>query len=299
MADQQQPAAPADTKKQQQQSGAAALARQDETRITGAYHDAALVDQRLRAASARGHLVSPATVCGALPPGCAVALSVVQVDEAHETYDVGGGKLGLGKSALDRISAGAGISWDAHQSRRLDDGSDPHYCAWQAVGTYRRFDGTECQVIGNKEMDLRPGSPQVIALEERAKKKNRSADQQVREMRMHIVGHAETKARLRAIRSLGIRSSYEPAELRKPFVVARLMWTGQSDDPELRRAFALKQADAMLGGVKALYGGEAMRAELVRRDGGDQLPFEGQQEREPGEDDDIPFGRDDDGELAT
>src|SRR5690606_22200519 len=63
-----------------------------------------------------------------------------------------------------------------------------------------------------------------------------------------------TKARLRAIRSIGLRPAYTVEDLAKPFVVARLMWTGESDDPELRRTFAVMQAQRMLGGVQALYG---------------------------------------------
>jgi hypothetical protein len=103
-------------------------------------------------------------------------------------------------------------------------------------------------------MDLRDGSPQIDALIAKARAKNRDPAPQIREMRLHILAHAESKAKLRAIRSLGLRSSYAPAELQKPFVVAHLVFTGKTDDPELRRAFALKRADAMLGATAMLYG---------------------------------------------
>jgi len=73
-------------------------------------------------------------------------------------------------------------------------------------------------------------------------------------MRLHILAHAESKAKLRATRSIGIRSSYTREELARPFVVAKLMFTGQSDDADIRRMFAAKRADAMLGGHRALYG---------------------------------------------
>src|SRR6185295_13684583 len=120
-------------------------------------------------------------------------------------------------------------------------------------------------IVGEKEMDLREGSAQVQALWDRYKAKKAAFERkgwktpneptgQIREMRLHILGHAETKAQLRAIRSLGIKTSYTVEELRKPFVVARLMWTGQTDDPQLRGIFAEKIADSMLSGRRALFG---------------------------------------------
>jgi hypothetical protein len=208
-------------------------------------------------------------------------MTAVLVDAANETYELPGQfstapekkSVGLGKVALDKIAQAAGVSWDPRGSGRTDDGSDPHYCAWLAVGAVRHFDGSEVRLMGSKEMDLRDGSPQCEAIIERCIKKasrpyegpapkpeeaerigHEKARNQIREMRLHILGHAETKARLRAIRALGIRSSYKLAELQKPFVVAKLIWTGQSEDPQLRRDFAHMTATAMLGGARALYG---------------------------------------------
>jgi hypothetical protein len=257
------------------QARGSALARREDgdaiqIQIQGTYSRPADIQSRLEQASAQAHLVTPASACTSVPEGCEVALSTVRVDVANETYDVGGGKRGLAKIALDRIGAAAGISWDPQQSGRLDDGRDPHYCAWQAVGTYRHFDGAEVRLVGTKEMDLRQGSAQVEALWERYQSARarwerggrhgyepKSPEAQIREMRLHIVGHAETKARLRAVRAIGIRTSYTPDELHKPFVVARLTFTGHTSDPELRAMFASKRADAMLGGTRALYGSGA------------------------------------------
>ncbi len=168
-------------------------------------------------------------------------------------------KRGLAKSALDRIAMAAGVSWDAAQSRRIDDGRDPRYCAWLAVGRVRSFDGQEIIIQGSKEIDLRDRSPQVEALVGRYRAKLERWEQdgrkgyapkdpsgQIREMRLHILSMCETKARLRAIRSLGVRTAYSPADLRKPFVVAHLSFSGRSEDPQLRREFALMAAHAAL-----------------------------------------------------
>lgn len=246
------PAAPA-----QGASASTALAKPAGAPMSGTSRDAQVLTGQLQYAQANYHLVSPATSVGSLPEGCEVALCKVLIEGA-ETYPVGGGKKGLQKSALDKIAAAAGVSWDPRQSRRLDDGSDPYYCAYLAVGTYRHFDGTVITIQGTKEMDLRPGSAQVQKINETSS----AAAVQLRDTRAHIVAHAESKARLRAIRSLGLRSSYTDDELRKPFVVARLMWTGRTEDPTLRRIFAEMQAKAMIGGVQALYGHEPSTAPI-------------------------------------
>lgn len=241
--------------------------------LTGSTRSASDLAQRLANIADQAHVIAPAMSAATLPEGCEVVTSAVLIDVANETYKVGTVKegneyietRGLGKVALERIAGAAGISWDPSASGRLDDGSDPYYCAWRVVGNLRHFDGTEVTIEGSKEMDLREGSPQLQALFDRAKTgKSKDPSAQIREMRLHIMAHAESKARLRAIRSIGLRPAYTAAELKKPFVVARLAFNGRSADPETQRAFSMLTAQAMLGGRRALYGGE--------RDSGRALP---------------------------
>jgi hypothetical protein len=227
------------------------------TTVQGTFGGKALND-RLRWAMDNMHLVAPATSCGSLPLGCEVALSgfMIDTEDKHgEIYAVGGGKFGLSRVALDKIGTALGISWDPKLSGRQDDGSDPNYCAWTAVGHYRHFDGSVQTVIGSKEMDLRKGSPQLQALQAKIREPGKTADGQIREMRLHIVAHAESKARLRAIANMGVKRSYTMEELKKPFVIAKLMFTGRTDNPELQKVFANKIADSFLGGRAAAYGG--------------------------------------------
>lgn len=238
-----------------------AIQRQASTQlIAGGMRDPAKVNEQLRVASENYHLVAPATVAASLPEGCEVAISLVHVNpDSDDVYSTGGDKFGISKAPLDSIAGAAGITWDADASRQLDDGRDPRYCKFRAVGYLRNFDGSVRCIIGTKEMDLRDGSPQIEALHAR-KRDGGDASKQIREMRLHILSHAETKARLRAIRSCGIKTGYPKEELRKPFAVARLMWTGRTEDPELRRMFAEKTADAMIGGMSSLYGRQAPQA---------------------------------------
>lgn len=246
----------------------AAVPANDEKKIRG----------MLAVASVEFHLVSPATA-GRPPEGCELVFSPVIVDVDAETYALPGSEnRGLSKVALDKIAAAAGVSWVPGESRRLDDGSDPRYCHFRAVGRYRHFDGTVSQIVGEKEMDLRDGSPAIESIiVKSAKKAKREAEQkkkpiteaearrigedkaanQISEMRLHILSHAETKARLRATRSLGLRTSYSPAELQRPFVVVRVSFTGRTDDPELKREFARAISQNFLNGHAALYGAAA------------------------------------------
>lgn len=246
---------------QAQQQQPQQLAKQEpKPQIYGVFQRAEEVDKRLRHAAANFHLVAPSTVCGSLPEGCEAALAIVPINVEGETYDIPGGKRGLAKVALNKIAAAAGISWDPHLSRRLDNGSDPNYVHYRAVGWYRAFDGSRVGIQAEKEMDVRDGSPQVLALFDKARAKGRDATQQIRELRLHILGHAETKAQLRAIRALGLRTSYTREELQRPFVVARIVFTGKTDDPQLKQLFANRTADAFLGASTALYGNAAPAA---------------------------------------
>lgn len=222
-------------------------------RVTGTFRDGNAITNRMAWASANCHLISPAPHAGALPEGTGIALSVIQVDVANDTYDVGMGKRGLSKPVLQKLAAALGISWDDRASGRVDDCSDPYYCRWRAVGNYRAFDGQVQTLLAEKELDLRVGSPTVEGLQAQQRAKNKSADNQVREMRMHIQAHAETKAQLRAIRSLGIKTAYTAGELQKPFIAARIMFTGETSDPALRKMFAEKISDSFLNARQSLY----------------------------------------------
>lgn len=228
---------------------------------------------RLRIAAENFNLISP-TLSGSLPEGCEAIFSPVLIDIKNETYKLpGSSKMGLSKQALQRIAAAAGLSWMPSESRRLDDGSDPHYCHYRAVALRRNFDGSTATLMAEKVMDLREGSAQVESMVSKSDSKaarggaadSRTAGlekvrKQLVETRLHIMGHAETKAQLRVIRSLGIATGYDEETLRKPFVVVSVSFTGRTDDPELKKIFGQAIANNMLGAHAALYGGHRPEA---------------------------------------
>lgn len=232
-------------------------------------HDASAVTAKLGELATAYHLVSPASSVDAMPAGCGIALSFLTVDPNDgkdgpgDVYSVGGGKVGLSATTLSKIGGAAGISWDPKLSGRLDDGSDPHYCHYRAVGKTRNFDGSVRVLTGEVEIDAREGSPQIDEIRQKAAARESEPDYrgkkdggaaQILELRKFLLRHAERKAKSRAIADLGVKRSYTKAELQKPFAVANLMFTGQTDDPVLRRVFAERIADSMLGATAALYG---------------------------------------------
>jgi hypothetical protein len=266
-------------------------AKPTEMQLGASMNDPTAVTAKLTELAASYHLVSPASSVDGMPPGCGVQLSFVSVnpdEKIGEVYAVGGGKLGLSAVTLSKIGAAAGISWDPDKSGRLDDGSHPHYCHYRAVGKTRNFDGTVRVLTGEVEIDARDGSPQIDEIQQKAAA--READRtytgkrdggasQILELRKFLLRHAERKAKSRAIADLGVKRSYTKAELAKPFAVANLMFTGQTDDPELKRAFAHKIADSFLGASAALFGStqaQQPRRELVARSAPPPLLVDGE-----------------------
>ena len=263
---------PSESSSRSSRSTSTALAKAPPN-VLGTHRETSAIQAALDAAHEKCILASPLTT--ALPPeGVAVAFSGLKVDVAEDTYKIpGGDRRGLSGTTLFRIAAAAGISFDSQRSGRLDDGSDPRYCRWRAVAFMRAFDGSEVEVVGEKEVDMRDDSPQVEQLREQtlntAKKyaKNNATRKQIendaeqrftnmrRQILLHIQSHAETKAQLRAVRkALGLRSSYEPDDLRrKPLVVARAVFTGESSDPTIRRENAAAIRNAFLGGRRRLF----------------------------------------------
>lgn len=236
--------------------------------FNGAFRNVELLKELLLRAQRECHLIGPGVAVGALPEGFAVALTPILVDIEKETYkaaasddeDYRGGRGGpgeeraLGRTALDRIAAAAGVTFDPEKSGRQDEGRDPRYCHWRTVARWKLFDGSVVERVGDKEIDLHDDSDYVHQLEQQAARYNRSAEIRIRNERVQILSFAATKSRNRSIRDLGIRSKYTRAELAKPFVVARLLFTGASTDPELRRTFAIMLAQQAIGASARLYG---------------------------------------------
>ncbi len=147
--------------------------------------------------------------------------------KAKQVFAIAGGELLLSKVILDQIAGAAGISW--METRRIDDGKHPHYYQMFVKGQVTGFDGATRTITGTKAIDLREDAGNGIMgkdyeeIVSKAKKKNRSYENQLREARKFIGEIAESKAKNRAISGgLGIKRAYTRAELNKPFIVPKL-----------------------------------------------------------------------------
>lgn len=227
----------------------------------------------------RANLITPVVEITSIAPHHAVNLSVVYIDPTvdengngpmcyRDKTFMGQDERGLNKIALDMVAAAAGISWLPHpHSRRTDDGKTPHVWAFTVVGAYTAMDGTiQTLPPGSVEVDLRDGSDQIGGwtqeewekLVESNKGKPKTAqkwtlngwsDKRVRQARRFGLQLAETKARLRAIRSLGIKQKFTVEELRKPFVVPRVSFQPDMNNPVVAEIVTRQK----LAGVSALF----------------------------------------------
>ncbi len=222
------------------------------------YGDIQSLEGAMKRLSAQANLIAPIVALDHIPVFHEVSLRVVAIDAATETFEVEGGSgKALSKTALAKLSQAARISWDSMKSGRIDDGSDPHYCHFRAVGYWPDFSGTHVlEICGEKQMDLRDGSPMLEKLKAAAEKKHKSPEASIRELRAFILEHAESKARNRAIRqALALKSKYTEQELQRPFIVPTLIETGRCDDPELRRLYMEKKLEGKGIATRALFSG--------------------------------------------
>jgi hypothetical protein len=248
-----------------QETALAKPAREDLTLQTGGvFNDVDRLSQAIKALGEKFNLIMPGGAVGAeLPQLYAVGISFVFIDPEHETYSPSDRPgIAIGKTGLDRIAQAAGVRWNPSLCGRVDDGSNPHFVEYQVAGQVLQLDGTESMISASKRIDLRAeekSDPSTWGSDAQemarlAKKYGREPWPQILQARQHILSLAETKAKNRAIRSLGIRTSYAPADLAKGFAIAKLQFTGHSDDPEIEREVSLMIARKALSSGSMLYG---------------------------------------------
>lgn len=213
------------------------------------------VRQIVEQAAANYHVIG-AMSFGEIPVGHSVVMNVLRANpdsKAGDVYDVGMGKFGLTGNFLNALADAAGVS----MAGSVMIAYEKNYCVVEATAARMGLDGSVRRVPRRKVMDLREGSGQLTAMRDAAKAKNKDAETQIREQRLRIAEHADSKAALRAIRAILSVRTYTPEELRKPFAVFKLQFTGKTNDPQLKQIFAVGLMNASLGAMGALYGAPA------------------------------------------
>jgi hypothetical protein len=220
---------------------------------------------------ARGYntLVPSATILQNLPAHMQVSLDIITIStdpamkEVFNTGTDSSPALALSKTAVMKIASAAGIQVDPLLTKRLDDRKDRMYCAYQAVVWYTKPDGTRLCFKAEKEYDLHLFTEKITDQKKKLKfSKYPKTDTQIEDLirkdvlflREHVASLCETKAILRAIRGvLAIKGSYTPDELKNPFVVPRVTYRLDYNDPMVKA----RVLDTALGSTAQLYGQQA------------------------------------------
>lgn len=217
------------------------------------------------------NVLTPFTTFSHLSPGWGISGTIVRIhadaspDGPREVYDglpflKKGQEVALAKKGLRKLAEAAGISTQTYE---IETGQR-FYWKVKAIASYRGIDGTPMQREATKEWDLRDGSPQMRGWK----------PDQVQEGRKHGLRNCEARAINAAIRECGcgIDQKYSLKQLEKPFIVVRVAFQPDMQDPEVKRLVT----QAAMGATSALYGGAAALPAPVR-----QIPDEDDLPREP------------------
>jgi len=233
--------------------------------VAGSYSSMTDVTLKLKEAAARGCRIIGGMSVMPLPLGHEVCVTVVPIEEASlypinksaKAFVEGGqdaiNKLdkkdqemprwGLGKSIIMSIATAAGVEWTYR--KRIDDQSDPYFCEVEVKGRYKQVDGTFRDIGQTCDMDFRAGSAQIAGKTEAG----------IAQLRATIRRKAETGAKLRALReAFGIEHGIPDNQIDRPFVFVRVVMTGRTDDPELRKLFGMMFVQQHLAASGALFG---------------------------------------------
>lgn len=243
-----------------------------------ALNELALVTDALQRAEKSGaHLLIGMTNIDFLPEDYRVSFRVVCFDTTFTPdqkekrsngtfYVVEGGGYALHRSALDRLAAAAGLTWVKDGCHRVDDGEVKFFWKWRMTGKYRDFDGDTREIAREKELDLTDDSPLLYKWVEgegnRKGEIRRISEKQIRGMREHGAALCESKAANRVIRaSLGLKGSYTKEDAARPFVLPKLVYNPDMNDPMIRTMRAASE----FGMVDALFGPEGIGRMAIER----------------------------------
>ena len=227
------------------------------------------------------HLLLPSTYIPEIPKYHTVAVDQVNLSSDTKEGDVypQQKKLALTRQGLMKLANAAGMIWDPNRSRRLDDRTDKDYVVYQAVGGYKKLDGSPLFMKAEYDLDFEIIRDEIEEGYEGKRKKwetdtwfkKMSTDQQdayinkcirrdVLQKRKHKIKLAETGAMTRVIRGLlNLKSAYTVPELKKPFIVVRLVFQPDYDDPETKS----RMAAAAVGAIAGVFGPAATQSALL------------------------------------
>lgn len=230
---------------------------------------ASVLEAVSKARQAGFNVLTSATLTETLPMDCQLSIRIVQVRGERDFYSTGKNKYAPSGKMLDKIAQAGGLRWRVDLFRREDDGREPYYCRYAAVGVAPDpATGEPRMMRGTKAIDLRDGSPLCEEMLENARNSSynktpeaaqAAGEKAIRQKRKFINELAETGARLRVIRSLfSIDSDFSSDEIKRDFVIVSLDHIPHlSNDPAVNarhREDARQLRQAMYYGIGAQPG---------------------------------------------
>lgn len=219
---------------------------------TGTYSTSIEANRALRDCAEVGWLLSPSQQVAQVLDGTSIAISAFRVDVVLETFadDEEPTRRIPNKVFLDQVVRELGVGWIADHCRRTDDQHNAHIRSFQAGGRIQEFHGAWRPIQAHSEVDLTNNSPLVRKISARFGERSRL---EIERRRQFITGLADTGARLRAVRQLGVRDWYSSGDLAKAFFCARVIFHGQSASPETKAIFDKAVAEAFVSASSALF----------------------------------------------
>lgn len=237
------------------------------------------VDERLEEYTKKGfNILLPTTTIQEISPLHKATLEIVKISvdpRDKEIYEprTGSGDWALNGNALEKIAYAAGISWVPEDCRRTDDGTNPNIVSYRAVGKVKKEDGEFRVQVGEYTIDLSVIEEEIREqyTKKAGREKNWSEQKkkdyvetclrrdmlQKRKFRFQL---AQSGAMYRVIRKiLALKGTYKKDVLQKPFVVPKIAFHPDINDPEVRKVLLKQGATA----ARQLFGsGEGIAGEL-------------------------------------
>lgn len=238
--------------------------------IVGGHHLKEITEQKLwktRAIQEACNVLFAPTELDTIPPMFQPVVSLVIIDakpENKQVYTIAKDTLGLSKSAIYKILRTAGLNWTRPQKLTpIHDINNYAYVAtvYGMLPNGKPFRG-EDTASWNYEKRLEANRLNAQKKLENARKYNYSGDlktyadpdawalKRTLEEREFADERTATRAILRAARgALGLKTSYSPEELQKPFLVASSVPAFDMNDADTKRMVT----QAALGAMYGLY----------------------------------------------
>jgi len=218
-----------------------------------------LTEALAKAKKDKCNILTPAITTEGLTPLHAVTVEQLELSpdpKEGDVYPHDKGKMIIHKQGLEKLSNLAGI--EMIKTVRTDNGSDRQYISYQAGGFIRKADGSVVMAVKTYGMDFEVIEEEVLEMYQDKMKKwckdkgqgawpNNLSDHQrqeyiddksrkeVRRRRKFKDQLCESGAQARVKRDLlGLKTFYTPDELKRPFVVVRVVLKPDYEDPNIK-----------------------------------------------------------------